>query len=47
MPMNMILDQINRRDTVRIDKQELWDTLQYYASLSVVYVDKDENVMYL
>lgn len=47
MPMNMILDQINRWGTLQLVKQELWDTLQYYARISVVYVDKDDNVMYL
>ncbi len=45
--MNEILNQVNKRDIMQTTKAELFDTLTYYQSLSVVYMDKDENVMFL
>lgn len=32
---------------MKLNKEELMDTLQYYKNLSVIYLDQDENVVFL
>ena len=34
-------------DTMKMKKEDLTDVLEYYKKLQVVYVDQDENVVFL
>lgn len=33
--------------SMKINKEELMDVLDYYKKLQVIYVDQDENVVFL
>ena len=49
MNLNAIVRNIQKSafSSVRVDKEELVEVLNYYKKLQIVYVDQDENVVFL
>jgi hypothetical protein len=49
MNINEIIKKANKfaSTSVKFDKQELLDVLNHYKKLQIVYVDSDENVLFL
>jgi len=49
MNLNEIVRRIQKNSfsSVRVDKEELLEVLNYYKKLQIVYVDQDENVVFL
>lgn len=49
MNANEILKRFSRShlSTMKIAKEDLMETLNYYKNLSIVYVDEEENVVFL
>ncbi len=37
----------NNFSSVKFDKDDLLETVNYYKSLSVIFVDSDENIVFL
>jgi hypothetical protein len=42
-----LLSQMNKKELVKISKEELVDALNYYKRLQVVYVNNDQQVIFL
>jgi len=49
MNMNDILKRIQKNNfsSIKLKKEELQDVLEHYKKLQVIYVDQDDNVMFL
>jgi hypothetical protein len=48
MNINEILKKLSKGAyQMRLKKEDLVDVFQYYSKLQVVYVDSDENVLFL
>lgn len=49
MNVNEIVKNIQKSNfsSVRVDKEELMDVLNHYKKLQIVYVDQDENLVFL
>jgi len=47
MTVNALLTKIQNKDQINLDKSELLEVLKYYVNLQVLYIDQDEQVMFL
>lgn len=49
MNVNEILKRMQKvsASQIKLKKEELMDALEYYKKLQVIYVDSDENVIFL
>lgn len=49
MNVNDILKKLSKShlQSMKLSKEDLMDVLNYYKSLDVVYLDQDENVVFL
>ena len=45
--VNDLLNFINKQDIVTLTRDELMQVLTYYAGLNVVYINPDDQVMWL
>ena len=46
--MSDLVKRLNKKQTANgVEKDELREVLKYYANLSVVYINEDEQVMFL
>jgi len=42
-----LLNQMNKKQSARVTKEELMTVLNYYKRLQVVYVNEDQQVIFL
>ena len=48
MPISEILKQINKGPTIqKLKKEDIEDVLEYYKKLQVIFMDQDDNVVFL
>ena len=47
LDLSECLNMINKRDFSKTTKDELQQTLQYYQKLNVLYVNPDEQLIFL
>lgn len=47
MDISELLNQINKKDITRLSREELVEVLRYYQKLQVVYVNNDDQVIFL
>lgn len=47
MTVNHLIQKINKKGIVNLDKADLLEVIKYYERLNVLYMDPEERVMFL
>jgi DNA replicative helicase MCM subunit Mcm2 (Cdc46/Mcm family) len=47
MTVNALLSKIHNKDQINLEKRDLMEVIDYCVRLQVLYVDQDEQVMFL